>query len=154
MCHVDIIISYITPEAEAAALEKEMEDYPMLISSGNHEDGGHNASMRNPDTYNYRNPYTVLLNPVDADRMGISDGDTVSISTKRVAGVEAPAEVTYRAPQGYCILPHHYGMEKNGKPFYGRNSSVLVRDVDMDPITGNPYLRWVPCRVERVGANH
>lgn len=143
-------LSYINPEAEAAALAREMEDYTMLISSGNHEDGGHNASMRNRDTYKYRNPYTVLLNPIDAEELGILDGDQVKISTKRIKDVLAPAEVTYRAPRGYCIMPHHYGMEKNGKPFYGKNSALLTRDVDIDPITGNPYNRFVPCRVERV----
>lgn len=150
---VDDYLNIINPETELANLTEEMEDYPMLISAGNHEEGGVNAYMRNKDTYKYRDPYTVLLNPVDAEKLGVADGDQVSISTKRVKGVIAPAEVTYRAPEGYCIIPHHYGMEKNGVPFYGMNCALLTRDVDMDPITGNPYNRFVPCRLERVSDN-
>lgn len=146
---IDEHIKYITPEKEEAALKEEMGEYPLLISSGNHEDGGDNATMRNPDTYKYRDPYTVLLNPEDAEKMGISDGQKVKISTKRKS-IEAPAEVTYRMSRGYCMIPHHYGMEKDGKVYYGAKSSSIVRDVDMDPITGNPYLRWVPCKVEPV----
>lgn len=148
---IEKALEYITPEKEAEALRKEMEDYPLLISSGNHEEGGVNGSMRNPDTYVYRNPYTILLNPEDAEKLGINDGDKVRVSTKRDS-IEGPAEVTYRAAKGYCMMPHHYGMEKDGKIFYGAKSSQIVRGVDMDPITGNPYLRFVPCRVDKVEA--
>lgn len=148
---IDEHISYITPERQAAALEEETAGYPLLIASGNHEDGGDNATMRNPDSYIYRNPYTVIIHPDDAEAAGISDGENVRISTKR-ASVEAPAEVTYRAAKGYCMLPHHYGMEKDGKIFYGAKSNELVRDTDIDPITGNPYLRFVPCRIEKIEA--
>lgn len=148
---VDEYLNKIVPDKELAALKEEMADFPMLISSGNHGDeGGVNAYMRNGDTYVYRNPYTVLINPVDAEKYDIKDGQQVKISTKRIDGVYAPAELTYKAPEGYCVIPNHYGMETGGKT-YGQSCALLTRDVDMDPITGNPYNRFVPCRIEPAG---
>ncbi|MBQ3369809.1 MAG: molybdopterin-dependent oxidoreductase [Mogibacterium sp.] len=146
---IDKHLEYITPEKEAAALEEETAGYPLLISSGNHEEGGVNGCMRNPDTYAYRNPYTILINPADAEAIGIEDGEEVRVSTKRTS-IVGPAEVTYRAPKGYTMMPHHYGYEKNGKIYYGEKASQIVRGVDMDPITGNPYLRFVPCRIDKI----
>lgn len=150
---IDEHIKYITPEKEDAALCEEMGDYPMLLSSGNHgDDGGHNGVMRNPATYKYRNPGTLLVNPIDAKNLGIKDGEWVELSTKRHT-VKVEVEYAYGVDKGYCMIPHHYGMEKDGKVFYGVNASELVRGQDNDPITGDPYLRWVPCRLTRLENN-
>ena len=105
--------------------------------------------MRNPDSYVYKDPYTLLMNPADAEHFDLKDGERVKLSTKR-GSVEAPVEITYRAAKGYVMIPHHYGFEKDGKVFYGAKANDLTRGEDMDPITCNPYLRWVPCRIEKL----
>lgn len=146
---IDQHLSYITPECEEEALRKEMGDFPMILSAGNHADGGDNASMRNPDTYRFRKPFTVLVNPDDADRMGLVNGEEVMLTTRR-GSIKAPVEISFRMAQGYCMIPHHYGMEKDGKVFYGAKANDLTRGEDIDPITHDPYLRWVPCRIDKI----
>lgn len=145
-CHeMDAYIRRITPAREEAALAPE-DGYPLVLSSGKHADGGDNTSMRNPGTYAHRRPYVISMNPEDAAELGIVDGQRVRLST-RAGSVEAPVELTWLAGRGYVLIPHHFGLTY-GKETYGSGANELTSCEDLDELTGNPYLRYVPCRVE------
>ena len=60
-----------------------------------------------------------------------------------------PTEYTYQAGKGYVLIPHHFGFEFKGVTI-GTGVNELTRAEDMDEITGNPYFRYVPCRVEAI----
>ena len=124
------------------------EEFPMVLSSGNHgNDGGDNTSMKNPGTYKYRKPFTMFLNPEDAERLGLKDKDTAVIHTSTGA-FRAPVELSFKTAPGYCVVPHNFGIE-NGSPKYGEMSNRMISWDNNDVITGNPAIRFVPCRVEK-----
>lgn len=144
---VDGVMPRLTPEQE----EKELTlngEYPMLLSSGRHQDSGVNAVMRNPKTYRFRSPDTALMHPDDAKRLGVANGELVRVSTKTGSGV-LPAEVSFQASPNYVMIPHHFGFTFNGKTI-GINANDFTASEDIDELTGNPLLRYIPCRVERV----
>lgn len=134
-------IRNITPEKEKTELDGERE-YPFVISSGRHSDGGVNGVMRNPDTYVYRKPYALAMNPEDAEECGFKEGQEVRVTTKGGTLV-APVEISYQIARGYFFVPHHFGFTFNGNTV-GEGVSKLTRAVDIDTITGNPFLRYIP----------
>jgi len=144
---MDQYIRRITPDKEEQALALDP-SFPLILSSGRHADGGDNTSMRNPATHVYRDPFVVTINPEDAAELGIADGQLVRLTTK-VGSVEAPAEVSCTAGRGYALIPHQYGLEYKGK-VYGAAANELTSWEDLDELTGNPLIRYVPCRVEVV----
>ena len=89
------------------------------------------------------------MNPDDAAALDISDGEEVMLTTRRNSAA-VPVQLSWNAAKGYVMIPHHYGMEKDGKIIYGVKANYFTRGEDMDPITHDPYLRWVPCRVEKI----
>lgn len=146
---VNAHIGDITPDKESALLDSE-EKYPMVLSAGNHADGGDNTSMRNPDTYQYRKPFTILVNPQDAFLLKIIDGEEVLLST-RAGSITAPVEYSFKARRGCCLIPHQYGL-KSGRGTYGSGANMLTRSEDIDIITGNPFIRFVPCRIDKMNS--
>lgn len=144
---IDDYIQRITPEQEELDL-KRSEDFPMLLSSGRHQDSGVNGVMRNPKTYDYRKPYTMIIHPDDAQRLHIAPGQQVRLSTKTGTGI-LPAEYSWQTAPGYVMIPHHFGFTFNGQTV-GLNANDFTASEDIDEITGNPLLRYVPCRVEPV----
>lgn len=141
------LLENITPEVQEQELAMS-DEYPILLSAGNHADGGDNTSMSNSDTYVYRNPFTLLINPKDAKRLGVTDEEPVRLVTKAGTGI-LPAELSYRARAGYCMIPHQFGLISHGKR-YGIGANEFMSSEDRDPITQNPYIRYVRARVEKL----
>ena len=147
---VDEVMKRLTPEREEREL-KLSEEYPMILSSGRHQDTGVNAVMRNPRTYQYRSMDTALMHPDDAARLGVKNGDLVRVTTKTGSGV-LPAEVSFQAAPNYVMIPHHFGFTFHGETI-GVNANDFTASEDIDEITGNPLLRYIPCRVEKMEAS-
>lgn len=144
---VDHYMEAITPEKEEKALELTKE-YPYLISAGRHADeAGVNTIMRNPETYQYRQPYTFMMNPEDAVKLNIEDGQWVRVSTK-VGSIKVPIEYSYNAAKGYGIITHHFGLANEEGKVYGEAINKLTSAEDIDEIAGDAIYRYVPCRVD------
>jgi len=144
---IENYIQRITPQAEEQALEGDGQ-FPLILSAGRHADGGDNTSMRNPATYVYRKPYSVTMNPADAERFGVAEDETVRVVTKG-GSICAPVEISYQASPGYALIPHQYGLQF-GKNTYGEGINELTSADDLDELTGNPWFRYVPCRIEKL----
>ena len=144
---IDDYIKRITPEAEEKDLVLK-DGCNMILSAGRHSEEGHNATMRNPATFKYRQPYTLAMNPEDGKEMGIADGQTVRVSTK-TGSLEIPVEYTWQTARGYILIPHHFGYKFEGKT-YGTHVNILTSHKDIEELTGNPTWRYTPCRVEPV----
>ena len=92
---------------------------------------------------------TAHVNPVDAQRLRLSTGDTVRIAS-RVGAVEAPVEVTDAVRPGVVSLPHGWGHGVPGTRMgvaaakAGVNSNILTDDQVMDPLSGNAALNAIP----------
>ena len=143
----DYLYEFITPEAERESLCLK-DGNNMILSSGRRDEGGVNNAMRNPGTNRFRRMYTLWINPEDAEKMGIADGETVKLSTRR-GSIEIPAEYTWRAAHGYCLMPHYFGLHYQGK-MRGMHANYLIDGSDLDPLTGNALWRHTPCRVEKL----
>ena len=142
---VDEVMWRLTPALEEKDLRLP-EEFPMILSSGRHQDTGVNAVMRNPKTYQYRSMDTALMHPEDAARLGVEPGQLVRVTTKTGTGV-LPAEVSFQASKNYVMIPHHFGFTFNGETI-GVNANDFTASEDIDALTGNPLLRYIPCRVE------
>ena len=143
----DYLYRFITPERERDALVLK-DGNNMILSSGRRDEGGVNNAMRNPGTSRFRNLYTLWINPMDAAEMGISDGEKLRLSTNR-GSIEIPAEISWRASRGYCLMPHYFGLHYQGE-MRGMHANYLTDNTDIDALTGNSHWRYTPCRVEKI----
>ena len=131
-------------------------DYPFVLASGLRTRWTANTIQRDPSWRKGRGPHCALnVSPADAQRLGVLDGDTVRIKTRRGA-VELPAAVDKKLLDGHVWMPNGFGMlyptEGNGGDAgsTGVNMNAYTDTTDRDPFTGCPYHRYVPCRIERV----
>lgn len=147
---VDVLDDYIkniTPEKEEQALCPS-EEFPYILSAGSHMDAAHNGWMRNPDTYQYRKPCMLSVNPEDCKKLGVENGQKVRVTTK-AGSAEIEVDATYKVRPGYVIMPHQFGFDFNGKR-HGVGANLLTSTDDCDKLTGDPLWRYTLCRVEAV----
>lgn len=146
----DFIDKHIAP-FNPADVERELaltEEFDLIFSSGNHKDSGMDNSMRNPDTYVYRKPYVLTMNPEDAAERGIKEGEEVRVITQGGTLV-APVELSYMTNRGYCMIPHHFGYDSSRYGRYGSSANDITAYVHLDKLTGDPEVRYIPGRVEK-----
>jgi anaerobic selenocysteine-containing dehydrogenase len=92
---------------------------------------------------------TVMINPDDAERLGVKSGDQVTLSS-RVGQVTAPAEVTGDMMAGVVSLPHGFGHGRDGVQLNvatshpGVSVNDLTDDQLIDVLSGNAAFSGVP----------
>jgi anaerobic selenocysteine-containing dehydrogenase len=84
----------------------------------------------------------VLINPVDASRAGVSDGDEVEIVTA-AGSLRALATVTESIRSGAVSLGHGWA---------DVNVNQLIACDDLDPLTGMPRMSGTDVKIARVTA--
>jgi hypothetical protein len=108
-----------------------------------------------PELVRGSNTCTLQLNPADADRLGISTGDCVRV-TSRTGTVEAVAEPTDTVMPGVVSLPHGWGHDRPGTRtevahrHAGVNVNAVTDDQEIDPLSGNAVFNGVPVTLEPV----
>jgi anaerobic selenocysteine-containing dehydrogenase len=138
----------VKPVTEAERLKKDEETYPLVMSAGRHWDVNANSQMRDPDWNKGKRAFTLTMHPKDAEKLGLSDGQMVRVTTE--AGEEViELELTEMTRPGYTVMPHGFGLVYQGKT-YGANSNRLAKNTHRDHIAGTPLHRYIPCRVEAV----
>ncbi|MEE9611114.1 MAG: molybdopterin dinucleotide binding domain-containing protein, partial [Desulfatiglandales bacterium] len=135
----------IDADSEARALEPDS-DYPLLLMAGRHMDMNANTLMRDPSWNKDRRACTLAMNPEDAEKLNIVEGQMVKISTE-AGEAEIEVEVTEATRFGQVIIPHGFGMEYMGE-VYGVNVNRLTKNTYRDPFAGTPLHRCVPCRIK------
>ncbi len=134
-------------EKEREALEHDAK-FPFILSSGRHIPFNANTLMRNPAWNEGKRPCTCIMNPADAENLGLKDGDIVRVSTE-AGSVEIELEVTEETCRRYVMIPHGFGLDYNGKTF-GANANILAKNTHRDRFAGTPYHRYIPCSVEKI----
>jgi formate dehydrogenase major subunit len=79
------------------------------------------------------------ISPADAERLGIADGETVRVISRR-GSVDVRAWVTHRSPPGVCWMAFHFAKA---------HANVLTTEAG-DPITQTPELKHCAIRVEKL----
>jgi anaerobic selenocysteine-containing dehydrogenase len=122
-------------------------DYPVVLAAGLRTRWTANTVHRDPSWRKGRGPHCALnLSPDDARGLGVRDGDTVRVATRRGA-VTLPAQIDGRLQAGHVWMPNGFGMIHDGA-LDGANGNELTDVNDRDPFTGVPHHRYVRCRVE------
>jgi anaerobic selenocysteine-containing dehydrogenase len=96
---------------------------------------------------------TIMINPDDAERLGVKSGDTVTLSS-RVGKVSAPAQVTGDMMAGVVSLPHGFGHGRDGVQLSvatdhpGVSVNDLTDDQLIDVLSGNAAFSGVPVTLQ------
>ncbi|MFT7589496.1 MAG: anaerobic selenocysteine-containing dehydrogenase [Limisphaerales bacterium] len=98
---------------------------------------------------------TLHINPQDALKLEIAEGEEVELSTE-TGSVLVPAEITDTIMAGVLSVPHGWGHSKKGialkvasaKP--GVNINTLISDLLIDKPTGNAVFNGVPVKIKKV----
>ncbi len=102
-----------------------------------------------------RNRCTLQINPADASRLAIVNGQSVRVRS-RVGAVELPAELTDDMMPGVVCIPHGYGHNRPGirldvaQQHAGVSANDLSDERVVDELTGNAVLSGVPVWVESI----
>ena len=128
-------------------------DYPFVLAGGLRTRWTANTIQRDPAWRKGRGPHCPLhLSPGDAERLGVKQGETLRISTRRGA-LELPAAVDSKVRDGHVWIPNGFGMSYPGKDGklerQGVNINELMDANDRDPISGCPHHKYTLCQVER-----
>ncbi|HPP96412.1 MAG TPA: molybdopterin dinucleotide binding domain-containing protein, partial [Spirochaetota bacterium] len=137
----------IETEREKALLEHDKK-FPFILSSGRHIPYNANTLMRDPKWNEGKRACTCIMNPADAQELGLKDGDMVKVITE-AAEVIIELEVTAQTCRRYIMIPHGFGLEYQGKTS-GVNANLLAKNTHRDRFAGTPYHRYIPCRVEKI----
>jgi anaerobic selenocysteine-containing dehydrogenase len=100
-----------------------------------------------------RDRCTLQINPSDAERLSLADGDAAQV-TSRAGGLTVRVEVTDRVMPGVVSLPHGWGHDVPGTRLSvaatspGVNSNVLTDEFVIDPLSGNSVLNGIPVEIK------
>ncbi|MFC3109533.1 molybdopterin dinucleotide binding domain-containing protein [Undibacterium arcticum] len=122
---------------------------PDLVIIGRRQIRSGNSWMHNLPIL-AKGPYrcTALVNPADAQRLGLQHGGKARI----VSGgrsIEAQVEVSEEMMPGVVSLPHGWGHDLSGTRLAvaiarpGANLNVLLDDTRRDPLSGNAVLSGI-----------
>ncbi len=131
-----------TPVHHQPAAELPDSEYPLMLTTGRILQHYHTGTMtRRVGGLDFLAPEErVEINPADAARLGIADGDWVRVSSRRGA-VTARAWVTGRPRAGLIFMTFHFA-EALG--------NVLTNNV-VDPVAKIPEYKVCAVKVERIG---
>jgi len=80
---------------------------------------------------------SLALNSVDAQRLGIADGEQIQVSNAQ-GRFTTKAAVLDRVPGGLCVFPEHFDQD-----------ALRLMSVTVDPKTGVPYCKLAKVTIER-----
>lgn len=137
----------LTPESEAADLARD-QDLPLVLNAGRHMDMNANTLMRDPAWNTGRRPCTAALAPADAEKLHLTDGHQVRVTT-RTGSATLELEIDPKVRPGTVIIPHGFGLQTPDGD-YGVNVNLLTSTQNRDPLAATPLHKYVRCRVEGV----
>jgi anaerobic selenocysteine-containing dehydrogenase len=124
----------IIPASEEKLLQEDAR-YPFILLAGRHMDMNANSNMRNPEWNKGRRDCTLAMNPQDAEKLKMADGQMVRVSTE-AGTVEIEIEITTAARPGQLIMPQGFGLVYNGQ-VYGANVNRLTKNTHRDRRAGD-----------------
>jgi len=82
----------------------------------------------------------VEIHPVDANRLGVKDGEIIKVSTRR-GTINIPAYITRKVPEKIVFIPFHFK----------ECAANILTNPALDPIAKIPELKVCACKVESIG---
>ena len=133
-----------SPVEDRPPAESTDAEFPLILSTGRvlyHWHGG-TLSRRSPGLDWLAPEAEVEINPEDAQALGIAEGETVEVRSRRGA-VRARSRITPRSPRGTVFMTFHYA-----------EAAVNLLTVDaVDPVAKIPEYKVAAVRVDRIGVH-
>lgn len=135
----DPLPTHLEPPESPLTTPETARDYPLILTTGARRVQYLHSQLRNiPRLRRSLAEPTAEINPVTAEKYGISNGQVVVVTTKR-GSLEIKAEVTADIVAGVVNIPHGWAEA---------NVNLLTDEQPADPIAGNPPLKALLGRVE------
>ncbi|CAM9354877.1 unnamed protein product, partial [Discosporangium mesarthrocarpum] len=124
-------------------------DFPMVLSAGERRSFTANTIVRNPAWRRKGAEGALTISPLDAERLGLTDGGRARLSTRR-GSAEVSVEVSDRMQAGHCSLPNGTGLSHAGADGHvgGIAPNELTASEDCDELAGTPWHKSTAARVE------
>jgi formate dehydrogenase len=145
-----------TRELLAAPHPQAPAGFPLLLANRRHRHSMNSWLNDLPGLHPAGKGNHAVLNPVDAARFGITDGDRVRVFSP-VGEIELPAVVSDRPRPGVVVVDHGWGsrvfdpLTGTAPTSFGTNRNLLVGGLPVDPLSQTPALSSTYVGVERVG---
>ncbi len=124
-----------------------------MVMIGRRQVRSNNSWMHNyPRLMRGKDRCTLLMHPTDAERLGVSTADRVTITSK-IGSITAPLELTDNIMPGVVSLPHGWGHGREGTQLAtARNSpGVSLNDITdpsrIDAVSGNASVNGLPVEI-------
>ena len=128
--------------------------FPFILAAGNRRDTTSNVIIRAPTWDQSRKAGSLYINPNDATRLGLADGDIVEIETE-TGKAQTHIEISDIQRAGTLALPNGFGIDyenHNGNKIkVGIAPNELTSTEAKDFFAGTPWHKFVPARIEKVG---
>jgi formate dehydrogenase alpha subunit len=134
------------PVEHADPVERPWREFPLVLTTGRVKNQWHTMT-RTGKVENLlkscREPF-VELNPQDARRYRVQDGDFVELTSQR-GKLVAQARVTAAIASGICFVPFHWGRSMG---FYKCANNLTLNAYD--PVSKEPELKAAAVRVKKL----
>jgi anaerobic selenocysteine-containing dehydrogenase len=127
-------------------------EWPFVLSAGQRRAFTANTIIRDPRWRKRDSRGALRISDADAERLGVSTGDTVRLSTRRGA-IEVTVEPTPRMRAGHIALPNGLGLvvhDSGEVHTAGVAPNELTTTEDRDQWAGTPWHKHVPAKIEVV----
>jgi len=117
--------------------EETSPEYPITLTTGRiviHYNSG-SMTRRSPSLAEREPELYVEINPEDASKIDVAEGDLVAVKTRR-GEVKAKARVTDKVKPGVAFMPFHYS-----------GANIITSDA-LDPVSKIPEYKIAACRIE------
>ncbi len=124
------------------SIELPDDEYPLMLTTGRSLFHFHTGTMsRKVKGLNvFRNEELVEINPHDASALGIADGDTVKVTSRR-GTVVAKAKLTEVSPVGVVFMTFHFAESPTNQ----------LTNPALDPVAKIPEFKVCAVRIEKNG---
>jgi anaerobic selenocysteine-containing dehydrogenase len=127
--------------------------FPLILSAGERRSDTANTIYRNPEWRTKEQSASLRISPLDAQSLGLADGDRARLSTRR-GSTDVTVDVSDIMQPGHISLPNGTGVD------YDAGDGVILRSgtapneltsiEDRDFLAGTPWHKHVPSRLERL----
>ena len=129
------------PVYKDSADDADPAEYPFMMATGCRNHNAIHSRLHNCEwPRSLRPDAAVDINPADAKKLGIKQGDAVEVSTP-VGAIRAAANVSLIANQGELLMFHGYKEA---------NVNELIGADHLDPYSGFPGYKQFRCKLTKV----
>ena len=139
----------------SADIMEEDKDYPLILCAGERTPWNANTIHRSREWRKGRGPhFWIKIHPDTAQQHQFKESEVVKLITAN-GQIQAPIKITDSVLKGVLTVPNGFGAEYPDEDtgilrVIGQNVNLVTSLDRRDPISGSPFLKHQPCRLEKV----